>query len=363
MRLIPKNSEHGWTAYLWLIYLSFFIAGPAMTRGTTAVQWGVNVAGLLAFLALYFRAYWVQARALLACIAGMTLLGAIYTPFNPGAGAFFIYAASFAGTFGSTRDAVRIIAGIEIVTALTVWLGRVGIYNTIWPVVFVAIVGAVNNHYVQIGKANKRLQLAQEEIERLAKVAERERIGRDLHDLLGHTLSLIVLKSELASKLAGRDPQRAAQEIADVERISREALAQVRQAVRGYRSEGIEAEMVAAKEMLRAAGIELAADVQPLTLGAAQEAVLALALRESVTNVVRHSGARRCSIAVSVDGAAVRLVVADDGHGSSAREGAGLAGMRERVTSAGGTLARDGSGGTVVTVVLPAASGALERSA
>jgi two-component system sensor histidine kinase DesK len=177
---------------------------------------------------------------------------------------------------------------------------------------------------------------------------------------------LIILKSELASKLADRDPQRARDEIRDVERISREALSEVRQAVRGYRG-GLHQELDGAKAMLRAAAIELTSEFDPVPLAAGQEAILALALREAVTNVVRHSEATRCTIALHRVGDDIRLTVSDDGRGGGT-DGAGISGMRERIAALGGSVARDGSRGTTLTVTLPLASGlqsvsAIERSA
>src|SRR5690606_2971579 len=98
------------------------------------------------------------------------------------------------------------------------------------------LLGAVNYHDARVARANRRLRLAQEQIEHLATVAERERIARDLHDLLGHTLSLIVLKAELTGRLAERDPTRAATEVRDIEHVARQALREVREAIRGYRA-------------------------------------------------------------------------------------------------------------------------------
>src|SRR5579875_3150713 len=106
-------------------------------------------------------------------------------------------------------------------------------------------------------RARQKLQLAQEQIEHLAKVAERERIARDLHDVLGHTLSVVVLKSELAGKLLGTDAERARREIGELEQIARKALGEVREAIRGYRTEGIAAEIARARRALDAAGVRL----------------------------------------------------------------------------------------------------------
>jgi two-component system sensor histidine kinase DesK len=187
-------------------------------------------------------------------------------------------------------------------------------------------------------------------------VAERERIARDLHDVLGHTLSLIVLKAELASRLAGRDPERAAAEIRDVERVSRKALAEVREAIRGYHAT-LEDEVARAGSLLRAAGIHAGLAVQLPPLDRAREEAVALALREAVTNVVRHSGATTCAVRLSASGDACTLAVEDDGRGGIAAEGHGLRGMRERVEALGGTVRWACRRGTTLTVTLPRGEG------
>jgi two-component system sensor histidine kinase DesK len=253
---------------------------------------------------------------------------------------------------------VVVIALITIVEAL---LLRREIWHSSWPVVFVLIVGGINIHYSQVGRANARLRLAQDEIEHMAKVAERERIARDLHDVLGHTLSLVVLKSELASKLADRDPQRSREEIRDVERIAREALAEVRAAVSGYRSSGLVAEVERARNTLATAGLEFDAKVDAAKLPASHEAVLCLALREAVTNIVRHSGARNARLSIATTNDVCTLTVADDGRGGDAPFGSGLSGMRERVEILGGALTRSGSNGTTLTVTLPLASSSVQE--
>jgi two-component system sensor histidine kinase DesK len=199
----------------------------------------------------------------------------------------------------------------------------------------------------------RELLMAQEEVEQLAKIAERERIARDLHDVLGHTLSVIVLKSELAAKLAEKDPARAAQEIRDVERISRDALSQVRSTVRGYQSRGLLAEVEQAKTALTAAGVQTQCDFGAPKLPAAQEGVLALALREAVTNVIRHAKATSCYLTLRQENGSCRLQIKDDGCGSASAEGVGLSGMRQRVESLGGQLQREISSGTCLTITLP----------
>jgi len=188
----------------------------------------------------------------------------------------------------------------------------------------------------------------------LAKVAERERIARDLHDVLGHTLSVITLKSELAGKLIDRDPQRAGKEIREVEEISRQALSEVRDAIRGYRAKGLSAELAQAKATLETAGLAVQCDsATTVKLPAMQESVLSLAVREGVTNVVRHAQARTCRLRLEQQNGSCRLEIHDDGLGFSSTEGNGLRGMRERVEMLGGTLERRNESGTTLTITLP----------
>jgi two-component system sensor histidine kinase DesK len=217
-------------------------------------------------------------------------------------------------------------------------------------------------------RKDQALIRAHEEAERLAAVAERERIARDLHDLLGHTLSVIVLKSELAAKLADRDPARAAAEIREVEQISRQALAEVRRAVHGYRGERLETELASGRRALEAAGVSLVTEghIDPSALGADEERALALALREAFTNVVRHARATTCRVDLGRDAGRVRLTVSDNGIGGASPEGAGLAGMRSRLAAVGGGLRRGAGPGMCLVLEVPAraqtSSGALAAS-
>jgi two-component system sensor histidine kinase DesK len=206
-------------------------------------------------------------------------------------------------------------------------------------------------------------------------MAERERIARDLHDVLGHTLSLIVVKSELAKRLLTTDPARAATEIADVERTARTALAEVREAIGGYRSRGLAAEIETARRTLDAAGVTLiladTTGAPPTTAASSwvgegantatnltphEETALALALREAVTNIVRHARATTCTLRFLSEHGTRRLIVEDNGATPITREGNGLRGMRERIESLGGHLALEHDRGTRLQITLPAAS-------
>jgi two-component system sensor histidine kinase DesK len=351
-RLLPRDAAEAWTPYVWLVYLAFYVV-HAYFRNDGPLDWIIDAAVLGTFLALYFRGFWVKGRAVLPIIAGIVALGVLATPRNPGGGVFFIYGAAFLYRLGATRLAVRILLGILAIIVIETLI--VGLPPDAWApaLVFSVIIGGVNIHYAELRHKDKKLKMAQEAVEHLAKIAERERIARDLHDLLGHTLSVIVLKSELASKIADRDLTRALGEIRDVERISRNALTEVRQAISGYRGERLQDELAGGREALEAAGVEVVTQIDPVGLGRDQERTLAFALRESITNVIRHARARRCEIRLSRNGNGIVLAVADDGVGGAAEEGSGLSGMRARVATVGGTVDHDGRTGTRVTVTLP----------
>lgn len=351
-RLLPEDPETSWTPYVWLVYLFPFLVYPALARAS-AVQWGATAAGLALFLVFYFRSHWLKGGEALGCAAGIVLLGLLFSPFNPGAASLFVYAASIVAKAVRPRTAWSLLGGIEGAIVLEAVLTGLSPYTWVSAAVFTLLIGAVCIRGAEVHRANAKLRMAQEEVERLAKTAERERIARDLHDLLGHTLSLITLKAELAGKLVERDPERAGREIREVERISREALREVRTAVAGYRSEGLQAELARARLALEAAGLRFEYFAQPVVLDPEAETVLALALREAVTNVVRHAGARTCRIALEQTAAETRLEVCDDGRGGAAPEGIGLASMRERVEGLGGRLERRAETGTSLRIVLP----------
>lgn len=353
--LIPHDRDLGWTPWAWTVYIVPFALQPLYYEPHGNLRgWLLFGITTVVFLAAYFRSYWARGVELYLLAAFTVALGIAFWPISFAAGAFFIYAAGMLGHVEPTRRAFQIVAVIAAIVVVEAWLIDRAWYNAIWPFFFTILVGALNVHFAQVSRANARLRLAHDEIEHLAKVAERERIARDLHDLLGHTLSLVILKSELASKLSDRDPERAREEIRDVERIARDALAEVRSAVAGYRSGGLQSEIQHARSALATAGVAFETDVLPKTsLPAAHEAVLCLALREAVTNIVRHAGARRCRFSLRVSDSACTMSVTDDGRGGEQPFGSGLTGMRERVEVLGGTLTRDGRHGTTLTVTLP----------
>ncbi len=363
MPLLPSNREHGWAPFVWIVYLVFFFIHPAFDH-VSAREWVATIAGTIVFLTLYFAYFWVKRPWNLACIGGFIALGLSFAPWNGGSVGFFIYAACFLPFILDTEAAAaKGIALIVGIVAAEWWLLHLPNSFLFTGAFFCSFLGAGNIYFAQRNRQNRKLQRAQEEIEHLAKVAERERIARDLHDVLGHTLSVIILKSELAGKLLDIDPARARSEIKEVEKISRDALSEVRQAIGGYRSHRLAEELAIAKATLATAGIATECDAAEVPLSPPQEAVLALVVREAVTNVIRHSHARNCRVRVEQKNGNCIIAITDDGRGGYMIEGNGLRGMRERVDALRGTLLRDTSSGTRLTITVPLNNGNTPRSA
>lgn len=352
-----KPGRHSnWPHYLPMAYFGFFL-WPPYHDGAEPEQWAFTVLGTVLFVVLYVSALRLKKRIWrLISLGIMVALGAAYAPFNLAANCFFIFAAALLGHVVETEAGFgKGLAANLLVVGLTTWWAHL----PGWFLVFtggVSAVAGVSSFYLhQRERIYRKLSAANAEIEHLAKVAERERIARDLHDVLGHTLSVIILKSELARRLMDRDPERAKAEIGDVEQSSREALAEVRSTIRGYRVNSLEAELAQAKRALEAAGVEVKTEAAAVPLSSAQEGVIALAVREAVTNVVRHAQARNCRLRLERVNGRCRLEVQDDGCGGQQPEGHGLRGMRERVEAFGGSLRRETSAGTKLCVEIPLA--------
>jgi two-component system sensor histidine kinase DesK len=352
MRLLPDDSSVGWTPYTWLVYLPFQFVLLALERADR-IDWIVTTVGVVAFLPLYFRSYWTDGRAIVPYALAMAAIGAIVAPYNMWASSYFVYAAACIASIGEAKVAWRILAGFLAAIGLYAWLAHLSPWSWVSGVLFSALVGAQRIFSVEREGLNADLRVAHDEVERLAQVAERERIARDLHDVLGHTLSVIVLKSELASRLAQRDVPRAIAEIADVERIARESLGELREAIAGYRAAGIEAEVQRARGVLATAGVAVECELGNVRLPPKYEGVVTLAIREAVTNIVRHAGASTCRLLLAQTPNECRFEIADNGRGGPSVEGSGLAGMRERVEALGGTVVRDVANGTRLTLTLP----------
>jgi two-component system, NarL family, sensor histidine kinase DesK len=353
MRLLPKNRDHGLAPFAWLIFLAFFYIQPIAEHAS----WGrllLTNAEVVFFLILYFGIFWVGPPVKYVLLLGMAAMGLGLGTSNTGASVFIIFTAAFI-PWVFERTKLALIALTVLAAVIVIYELRFHPANgfSVTSLVVALGVGLSNTHFAVRNRADRKLRLAHEEIEHLAKVAERERIARDLHDVLGHTLTLISVKSTLAGKLLDKDPAKAKSEIADIEKVSREAMAEIRNTLRGYSAYKLSDELQRAQAALESAGVAVNTESGEVPLTAAQESVAALIMREAVTNVVRHAQARHCSLRVARNNGACVLEIQDDGCGAFTSEGNGLRGMRERVEALGGTFRYKTSGGTKLSFEFP----------
>jgi two-component system sensor histidine kinase DesK len=346
----------GRAPYVWVLALlfmgwKFFYVAPG------ALELALLALTVLVFLPVYFVSMWRNNGAVLPYVLFMFALGMAWAPWNAGASNFFIFAAARCAGF---ERRVFAYLGLLLII-LSACLIAPFVSNTLsflLPVLFFGgPVGVATILEDSLRRSREDLLRKQEEVVHMSRIAERERISRDLHDLLGHTLSMITLKAELAGKLLERDPLACRSEIADIERTARQALGEVRAAVSGMRQTGFAHELAAARASLAAAGVDLSAQVQPCALPPALENVLSLALREAVTNILRHAGASECRVAMALEAGMVVLRVSDNGSarggGAGLACGNGLTGMKERALALGGKLALRAERGLALELSLP----------
>ncbi|WP_406860631.1 sensor histidine kinase [Streptomyces sp. HUAS MG47] len=315
----------------------------------------VTAFAILAFNSLYvalvFRAFDKRLRNsrttwwLLGGITAVTLF--LATAFGGPYLAFFPLLGLAVGSVARGRWLPRLVFPLCVTAGAVAW-ARDG-----WGAVNVAygtfLSSMVTAAVLALSETVKELRATRQELARAAVEKERLRFSRDLHDLLGHTLSVIVVKSEAARRLAPRDLDAALAQIVDIESVGRQALTEIREAVTGYREGSLGTELDRARSALTGAGIEPVVRRSGPPLEPQTEALLSWVVREAATNVLRHSGATRCEIEVAGAPVAVppaggwgrvRLTVTDNGRGTGGTSdpGNGLTGLRERVAAAGGTL-------------------------
>jgi two-component system, NarL family, sensor histidine kinase DesK len=307
-------------------------------------------------LCAYFRGGPHSER--LPYIWAMFALGFALVLFNWSGLGYLIFGFFCASFNLTTRNAVKVTAGVVVAYIVEIALLGANFQTILYCGLPAVLLGISAIYTAYTTQQQVHLRRSTEEIMRLATMAERERIGRDLHDLLGHTLSVVALKSELARKLIDRDLDAARTEISEVERVARDALAQVRNAVSGIRSTALSAELLAATALLEAQGLTVKCETEHVKLPHDRETALALSLREAATNIRRHSGAKGVVIRVRKESAVVVVEVADNGRGGRIVPGNGLNGMRERLCSVGGTLllTPNKDGGTLLRATVPLAA-------
>ncbi|WP_212911830.1 sensor histidine kinase [Streptomyces sp. TS71-3] len=354
----PRNRRQAYSKMLWIGIWLAFLGAPVedlLSGGHTIGFrfWGWT--GLAAFVALYLRLVFRQisrgneGRTVWTILAALfviatTLSLALDTEWL----VLYVYVAVACGAALRLPLAAWAVLGLTCVL-VAVGLATGGADAGFAPGLLIpALIGGFAMTGVrQLVLTTVELRRARATVAHLAANEERLRLARDLHDLLGHSLSLITLKSELAGRMLPAEPEQAAQQVKDIEDVSRQALVDVREAVSGYRRPRLLGELAGAQVALTAAGITpvVPAEGEPLLpdgLPEERESALAWSLREAVTNVVRHGGARRCAIELvtrqTLDGSFLDLVVEDDGVGGTALPGNGLTGLTERLVAVGGSL-------------------------
>jgi len=339
---------------LWSVWV--FIT-PAM-GGHYDLKWVLlTLLSYPLFLALFAKAMLASRRIAPRYALALVAMSIALAPWYPSGMAYFIYGC-VSYSMASAKRVVQLLLRLVLVNAFYVAVAaQVGYpWQALVSIPCMTIIIAVVTHVERFAhEKDAALKLSQEEVRRLAATAERERIGRDLHDLLGHTLSLITLKLELSRKLFDRDAEAAKREVAEAERVARHALAEVRSAVTGIRATDLAAELAAARLLLESSHVHLEYTAPPADMPVEIERGLSLVLREAVTNIARHAQASRARIELERDAYTLRLRVSDDGRGGVGEDGNGLCGMRERVRALGGHLSIESprGRGTVLLVTVP----------
>ena len=362
-----RLGRSAWTHHIHLVWSIWIFITPAFSGGVYGYTLRWLLLTLLSFpLFLLLFHVSVTASERRAQLAALGMLGLCFALLRwyPSGLSYFVFGCVMLQPRckGSLLRYMVWLAACN--AALIVYARYIGYpwISLIWMPAVTAIIGVITLVERINRQRDAALKLSHEEVRRLAALAERERIGRDLHDLLGHTLSMVALKSDLAGRLLARDPAAAQVEIAEVSRVAREALAQVRGAVSGIRAAGIAAELASAKLLLETDGVafeyRLDDGFSGAGLPAAVESALAMTVREAATNIQRHARARRAQVRFGVEAGEAVLRVEDDGRGGALVPGNGLAGMRERIEALRGRLRVDAGArqGTCIEARVPLAA-------
>ena len=336
-----RRGKSPWSDAVHVLWSAWVFITPAFApAGYSARWWALTLVSYPLYLFLYAMTLLAPERTVHRYALAMIALCLLLLPWYPSGMSYFVF-----GCVMLRPQRIRSLAGYLALLMLLsgVFVGYALLLGYPWQaIVWMPAVSLIVGTVIHVEKVNHRkdiaLRLSHEEVRRLASSAERERIGRDLHDLLGHTLSLVALKSDLAGKLLDRDPSAARREIDEVSRVARDALSQVRRAVTGIRAAGLAAELASARLLLESDGVGLEYHVDPSPLPPELETVLALTLREALTNIQRHAQARHAEVSLKATPHQLVLCIHDDGRGSAIVPGNGLAGMRERLEALGGSL-------------------------
>ncbi|SFL36579.1 two-component system, NarL family, sensor histidine kinase DesK [Paenibacillus sp. 1_12] len=351
-------------SFIWLIYL--IIPITTLVHKSVSDMW-IGFSVLALFVMCFLLSYMDSSRRLLYVMVMFVIIGFFSLHFDQSFIFMGFYTAAIVGMLSTPKLFIAGMSAQLVLFALVLFfsgleLNESDLINLIPSMLVMTVLPIVMKGVFRSKELRSKLDNANDEIARLVKNEERQRISRDLHDTLGHTLSLIALKSELAEKMISKNPERAIQETKDIQTTARAALKQVRELVSDINTVTINEELVHAEQILSAAGIDLhiqgkaeAAEVPPLI-----QNILGMCLRELVTNVVKHSKARHCFIVCAAATDPFTLTIRDDGIGTAYPASghspicAGLRGIRERLELVEGKLhfhSAPGEGTSVILVV------------
>ncbi|PKG98574.1 sensor histidine kinase [Paraglaciecola sp. MB-3u-78] len=367
--LLPRNLNEQFSPYVWLIYLPLFFV-PVIIFHQDPMDFVWTFLAVITFLGLYFHSHWVKSKLTIYHIVGIVLIGTLATFVTPTASTLFVYAAAFCSRLKPLKYAFAVLMGILLWITGISWIFDFVIYFYLPALTFTLIVGILNIYQYALHQNKQELVLSRKETQRLAQVAERERIARDLHDLIGHTFSVITIKADLAGRLLNKgqdkDLEKARGEIKQLQDISRAALSQVREVVSGYRTSDLLSELANAKNVFSSVDIHFDyqfenIDEQQIELDSASNKELAIVLRELVTNIIKHANATQVNATIKLNNGKIVLAMQDDGQGfnNSHHQGFGIKGIEERIQKLHGFVSIKSGGdfsGTLSEIGLPMAT-------
>ena len=352
-----------WRLYqlFWLLICLYFPLASLVSKPDAWLRLVVGIMALLLFAISYTWIMWLhpasqgtrtrsRSRLSVLLLVALSLLVTVFSLLDGPAWLWsFLGVSAIAGVVLPMRRAggvVVLLTALPLLITLFTHRGVAGI-DWWWLIALMLLVRGLGLDMIGVSRlfsALRELHTARRELARLAVIEERERLSRDLHDLLGQTLSVITLKSELARGLITEDPARCAQELTGIEQVGRMTLREVRKTVAGYRQPRLSSELDGARQLLEAAGISSSIEELPGELPRPHDAVLAWSVREGVTNVIRHSRARHCLLRFTQEQSWIGLELLNDRAGTEDAgtqcigQGSGLVGLRERVNELGGTM-------------------------
>ena len=342
-----------WGFLAWAVPLGYVFWAPYQQRAGW-IEWTITALTLAVVLVLFLAGIAHaenRQRSTYACIA-LLCIAVGFLGYRPSGGIYFPVAVTFvpAAVGGKVRLSMAIVFAIT------------GLFGAEWCLLYLDPSNGrifpifVAAEIVLLGIGVTYVVRQAREIQRQDRTDERERIAKDMHDVLGHSLSSLALKAELARRIFPTDPARALQEISDIEHIARQGLEEMRGAINGYHSGDIGAELERAAVLLKAADVSVERSWESVDMPPAYERVLALIVREAVTNILRHSQAKGCRLAVSRADGMFQLDISDNGRGGCLEEGIGMRSIRARAEALGGTAVWNSTVGTRLLVTLPASA-------